>query len=737
MGDHSVTKIRVRAAALFACGVCVSGAGQAATFTTLAPIRGSGDGAAPLAAMINVGGTLYGTAPASGSVGCGAVYSFNPTSGKESIVYAFKGGSDGCAPQGALLHVDGKLYGTTYSGGTGGGTVFQIDVATGAETILHAFAGGADGANPTSALIQAKGRLHDQLYGTTTIGGRANQGTVFSIDLVTHSEAVVYGFVGQGDGGTPSSALLGVDGLLYGTALFGGAAGAGTVYSIDPVTGSFATVYSFTNQRDGGYPVGGVIRVDDILYGTASTGAGYGNGAVFKIDRKTGREKVVYSLTSEVGPQSPLLYIDGTLYGTTVSGGPYYFGTLYSVNLATGVGRILHGFGAGGDGANPAAAPINVDGTLYGASETGGSGLSGGLYSYSLASGQESLVYSFTGANNAESDGGFTKVKTNLFAAVAQGGASSEGEVISISPYTNAVHTVYSFAGGNGVYPSAAMVELHGLLYGTTKSGGTMGQGTVFAYNPATGTQKVIYSFTGGNDGGTPYAGLAVVDGKLYGATALGGINYAGTVFEVTTSGHERVLHAFTGGADGAAPYAGLINVGGTLYGTTDAGGNAYYGVLFSIDPKTGVETPLHNFTGGNDGGIPSSSLLNVGGVLYGVAIYGGSTGNGVVYSYNPATSTETVVHAFAGGADGDAPDAALLQLGGTLYGVTSGDFGGYGTIFKIDLASGAESVLYSFTGGSDGGNPNTGLAAIGGTIYGMTATGGAANLGAVFSLTP
>jgi hypothetical protein len=57
--------------------------------------------------------------------------------------------------------------------------------------------------------------------------------------------------------------------------------------------------------------------------------------------------------------------------------------------------------------------------------------------------------------------------------------------------------------------------------------------------------------------------------------------------------------------------------------------------------------------------------------------------------------------------------------------------------LFSIDPKTDTETPLYNFTGGSDGGNPNSSLAYIGGTIYGMDATGGAANLGVVFSLKP
>jgi uncharacterized repeat protein (TIGR03803 family) len=48
-------------------------------------------------------------------------------------------------PTDNLIAVKGKLYGTTGSGGSAnnGGTVFSIDLKTGAESVVYSFAGNA------------------------------------------------------------------------------------------------------------------------------------------------------------------------------------------------------------------------------------------------------------------------------------------------------------------------------------------------------------------------------------------------------------------------------------------------------------------------------------------------------------------------------------------------------------------------------------------------------------------
>src|SRR5947209_12380624 len=73
--------------------------------------------------------------------------------GKLTILYSFHCGADACNPVGKLLSSDGVLYGTTISGGTQNhGTVFSLDPSTGVETVLYSFSGGTDGDSPTGGL---------------------------------------------------------------------------------------------------------------------------------------------------------------------------------------------------------------------------------------------------------------------------------------------------------------------------------------------------------------------------------------------------------------------------------------------------------------------------------------------------------------------------------------------------------------------------------------------------------
>jgi uncharacterized repeat protein (TIGR03803 family) len=290
------------------------------------------------------------------------VFAIDPNTGVETVLHDFGGGTDGDMPESSLLNVNGVLYGTTFDGGTGCGnggcgTVFSLDLSTGAEAVLHSFGGGTDGSEPVAGLIDVQGKL----YGTARAGGTYGAGAIFSIDLKSGTEKVLYSFCPQfgcPDGGDPETTLIDVNGILYGTTDAGAnnanctndnnPAGCGTVFTFDPKTGAETVVYSFCADQyctDGQYPEGNLIDIKGTLYGTTYAGgqpAGCNNatpgcGTVFSLDPNTGAEKVLYSFGTGTGqdglqPISGLLAVKGAFYRTALFGGGNNDGVVFELN---------------------------------------------------------------------------------------------------------------------------------------------------------------------------------------------------------------------------------------------------------------------------------------------------------------------------------------------------------------------------------------------------------------------
>ena len=331
--------------------------------------------------------------------------------------------------------------------------------------------------------------------------------------------------------------------------------------------------------------------------------------------------------------------------------------------------------------------------------------------------------------------------------------------------------TIGNFSGNSGSgQPSAGLtLDKNGNLFGTTKTGGTYNQGTVFKLTAGSSgfTQTILYNFTGSQDGAQPAAELVFDSaGNLYGTTTTGGSGSCnggcGVVFELQPSSgnwSESVLYSFTGGADGAQPSAALsFDSTGNLYGTSVLGGNAGSncsygcGVIFKLTKGSGgwTESAVYTFSGGNDGAYPYASVVfDTSGNLYGTTSGGGSYGKGTAFKLTPngSTWTETILHAFAGSADGASPYAPLvLDSAGTPYGTAAqGGTGGYGVVFKIvpnGRGGWKESLIHTF-GNKPAATPMVGLLFDNaGNLYGTTQLGGdftscGGACGTLFELTP
>ncbi|HEY2473775.1 MAG TPA: choice-of-anchor tandem repeat GloVer-containing protein [Candidatus Cybelea sp.] len=219
---------------------------------------GPPDGLTPHDALVSdSSGNLYGTTEEGGLTtlhggghrnGWGTVFKLTPSGSAytESVIYSFKGLSDGKYPvSGVLPGANGVLYGLTESGGgirgrKAFGTVFELlpKGSSYRHTVLYRFQGHTDGSYPedTPGLIADRS---GNLYGTTAYGGSScDCGTVFKLapSGSRYAESVLYVFHGgTGDGLQPrGSVVLDSKGDLLGPTNQGGLSNLGTIFSIAP-----------------------------------------------------------------------------------------------------------------------------------------------------------------------------------------------------------------------------------------------------------------------------------------------------------------------------------------------------------------------------------------------------------------------------------------------------------------------------------------------------------------------
>ena len=296
---------------------------------------------------------------------------------------------------------------------------------------------------------------------------------------------------------------------------------------------------------------------------------------------------------------------------------------------------------------------------------------------------------------------------------------------------------------------TVAVEDVNGNVIATDNSNVTVAIGP----GSGSGTLNGTLTVTAVN-GLAPFNNLSISAVGTYTLQATDGALAPATSPSFTISAAVTLLHSFQGGpGDGSVPLGDLTLSGSKFYGMTNTGGaysyNDYdaqwgeyigYGTVFSMNTDGTGFTILHSFAGGADGASPWGNLTLCGSTLYGMTCSGGASGLGTVFSINTDGTGYTILHSFAGGAnDGGSPKGSLTLSGMKLYGVTyGGGADGSGTVFSINTDGTGFNLLFSSFSITEYGpfGPVGELALSGATLYGMTFWGaGDYSEGTIYSI--
>ncbi len=399
-------RLFIAASIAFALTVGATPAAQAQTYINLYSFNGQIGGKLPYAGVtLGPAGVLYGTTSQGGPADYGVVYrlAHRGSGWVLSTLYTFQGGSDGAYPYGGLTFgPGGYIYGTTGSGGNGDhGTVFRLSAPAGPclstqcpwrETVLYSFKGGSDGAYPvySDVVFDPAGNL----YGTTTGDANGNAGTVFKLTPSGGgwTEAILYSFT---HGEQPYAGVtFGKDGNLYGTTALGGYTsgpcqngGCGMVYQLTPSGPGWVehTLYEFKLGADGAYPVGGVaIDPSGNLFGTTSFDGAI--STVWELQPSGGgwNFSTLYTFDVLGGPEGkPSLDAAGNVYGSVFDEDQQDSGLVYKLTPSGGgwTETNLVVFGQGNNGRFPyGSVALDASGNVYGTTREGGSQGNGNVW---------------------------------------------------------------------------------------------------------------------------------------------------------------------------------------------------------------------------------------------------------------------------------------------------------------------------------------------------------------------
>ncbi len=484
------------------------------------------------------------------------------------------------------------------------------------------------------------------------------------------------------------------------------------------------------------------------LWGLSTYGGPDGLGAIFRASADGTGIVIEKNFEFENPGKEPngdlVLAGNGKLYGMTSVGGPDGYGILFEYDPATNTYTKQFEFSSASGSGPRGSLTVGSNNKLYGTTESGGASNFGVLFSFDLASGIYSKIIEFNGTNG-KSPGGSLTVGSNgkLYGMTSAGGSANLGVLFEFDPVALIYNTKHSFTVTNGYQPYGSLVSAgNGKLYGVTLAGGTAGYGVLFEYDPATSIYSKKNDFNDIN-GSYPYEGLTLAsNNKLYGTTTGGGTSGSGVLYEFDPAGagtYTKKLDFIN--TNGAIPYGRMaLGSNNKLYGMTEQGGTGSNGVLFEYDPATNTYTKKIDFTGASNGGFPRGGLAKIGnGKFYGMTTYGGTADKGVLFEFDPTTSTYTKKLDFNSPGNGREPGESLVMASNNkLYGMTPyGGTSDKGILYEFDPLTLQFTKKIDFNG-ANGRSPVGKLIAVSnGKFYGVTFGGGTTDTGVLFEYDP
>jgi uncharacterized repeat protein (TIGR03803 family) len=154
--------------------------------------------------------------------------------------------------------------------------------------------------------------------------------TIYRIGRDGINFTLVYTFDGGSHGGNVSQALVvGCDGAMCGTTIYGGTYNEGTLFRVNH-SGRLDTLHSFGSGTDGAFPGGGspiALGPTCHFYGFTESAGTLGGGTLYEADA-SGNERTLYTFDSTMGEAGIQITWPNEIIVTEATAGPAQAGAI-------------------------------------------------------------------------------------------------------------------------------------------------------------------------------------------------------------------------------------------------------------------------------------------------------------------------------------------------------------------------------------------------------------------------
>lgn len=515
-------------------------------------------------------------------------------------------------------------------------------------------------------------------------------------------------------------------GQLWGLTPSGGSNNTGAIFKTNGDGTSLQVAHHFPELTPGRYPnpVGMFESTDGKLFGISNEGS----GMLYRFFPETNTTQKIYDFGGKDIPTKFVRATDGKFYLISYNGGTNLSGSLSQFDPATGVYTKRHDFNSNTGGFPSGIIDLKNGTLLISAASGGGTSAQGGLYQYTLATGtiQWNLSFPKTTFPNSGTETLFIMENGRIFGCTGRNvfGSTPKSFIYEYLPVSNTYTIRKELVSTEFVNIIGMSFELNGKIYGISS---VPVRYFLTEYDPAANTFVNKRNFVGLT------TVMLASNGLVYGVDQ--GVGPAIFEYDIASGTYSNKLTPFnsTNGSDPRIPMKQSST--GMLYSMTQLGGSANEGVIYRYDITNNTYAKLLDFGNSPGGGNPEWGLTRFpNGKFYGVTTYRGTHDTGVIFEYDPATSTFTKKVDFDG-INGEYPTGKLALANGKFYGTAYGR--GDGTLFEYDPSTNVLTKKYSFIY-EMGGYPEGSLAvAPNGKLYGVTNQGGTMDIGVLYEYDP